>query len=94
MCSGRLRGGDLGEMERHALGVAAGQDEARRFAFGRTDGAVNVGGLGPLILWCRGACPAPGPTACDAVLLADPRLVLPPDLYVFLKAGMALASWV
>ncbi len=109
--SGRHRGGDLGEMERHALGVAAGQDEARRFAFVWADGAVNVGGLGPLILWCKGACPAPGPTACDAVLLADPRLVLPPNLYgrtarerrpdrcqlgreVFLKAGMASASWV
>ena len=109
--SPRHRGGDLGEMERYALGVAAGQDEARRFAFVRADGAVNVGGLGPLILWCRGACPAPGPTACDAVLLADPCLVLPPNLYgrtarerrpdrcqlggeVFLKAGIASASWV
>ncbi len=109
--SGRHRGGDLGEMERHALGVAAGQDEARCFAFVWADGAVNVGGLGPLVLRRRRACPASGPTACDAVLLANPSLILPPDFYgrtarerrpdrcqlggeVFLKAGMASASWV
>ena len=103
-------GRDLGEVERHPLGVAARQDERCALALSRTDGAVDVGGRGALVVrrrWSRStSCPA----ARDAVLLADTCFVLPPQLYgraaretcadrrqlggeVFLKAGMALASW-
>lgn len=81
MFTGRYRGSDLGQVKRHAFGVAAGQDEPRRFSLGRADGAVDVGRFCPLVLWCRGTRAAPGSATRDAVLLADPRLVLPPDLY-------------
>ena len=103
-------GGDLGEVQRHPFGVAAGQNERRALALGRTDGAIDVRRGGALVLGRRRPCPALGPAAGDAVLLADPRLVLPPQRYgcaagerrpdrchlggeVFLKAGMASASW-
>ena len=43
-------GGYLGEMECHAFGVAAGQDERRALAFGGTDRAIDIGRRGALIL--------------------------------------------
>ena len=108
--TGRHGGGDLREVQRHPLGVAAGQDERRTLALRGAYGAEDVGGRGALIVRCRWPCPAPRPPARDPVLLADARLVLPPQLYgraawearadrrqlggeVFLKAGMASASW-
>ena len=81
MGPGRHGGGDLGEVERHALGVAAGQDEGCAFTLGRTDGAVDVGGRGALVLRRRRPCSAPCPAPGDTVLLTDARLVLPPQLY-------------
>ncbi len=42
VCSWRNGSGDLGEMQRHAFGVAAGQDERGALALGWTDGAVDV----------------------------------------------------
>ena len=43
-------GGYLGEMERHAFGVAAWQDQPRSLAFGGTDRAIDIGRRGALIL--------------------------------------------
>ena len=41
--------GDLGKMQTHRFTVAAGQDERRALAFGRTDSAEDVGRGGALI---------------------------------------------
>lgn len=35
-------GGDLGEVQRHAFGVAAGQNERRALALGWTDGTIDI----------------------------------------------------
>jgi hypothetical protein len=72
---------DLLEMRGHGLSVAPWHDETGAFALGRADGAEDVGPFGSLIV--RRARPsAPlGPAARDGVLLADPGLVLPPQLY-------------
>src|SRR5947207_7494003 len=43
--------------------------------------SYNVGRTRPLIVRCRGSSPAPRPSPGDLVLLADPGLVLEPDLY-------------
>jgi hypothetical protein len=74
-------GGDLGEVQRHPFGVAARQHQRGALALGRTDRAVDIGRRGALILGRRGPRPAFRPAPGDAVLLADPRLVLPPQLY-------------
>jgi hypothetical protein len=77
----RYSSGYLGKVQRHSFGVAAGQDERRALALGRTDGAIDIRRRGSLVLGRLRPCPALGPAAGDAVLLADPRLVLPPQLY-------------
>ena len=43
VCTGRYRDSDLGQVKRHAFGIAAGQNEPRRFSLGQADGAVEVG---------------------------------------------------
>ena len=35
-------GGDLGEVQRHPFGVAAGQNERRALALGWTDGTIDI----------------------------------------------------
>jgi len=73
--------GYLGEMQGHRFEIAEGQDQARRLARGRTDGAEDIGRLGALIVRRRGARAALGPAPGALVLLADAGLVLEPDLY-------------
>jgi len=67
----------------HCLGIAPGQDDADAFAFLRTDRAEDIDPLGTLVVRRAGPCAAPGPAACDLVLLADAGFVLEPefDLY-------------
>ncbi len=107
--AGRDHGGDLGEMQSHRFGGAPWQHEARPFALGGTDGTEDVGRGGPLIV--RGGRPGAAlrPAPRDLVLLADPRLVLKPDLYrlaadllfdschdgreIFLKSSAAASSF-
>ena len=72
---------DFRQMQRHRGGVAARQDKAGAGSSGRADGAEDVGRTGPLIVRCRGSSPAPRPSPGDLVFLADPGLVLEPDLY-------------
>lgn len=74
--------GDLGQVQVHGRGVAEGQDEASTLALPGTDGSKNVSRDRALIVWCAGPCAALCPASCDLVLLADPRLVGEPDLYV------------
>src|SRR6266851_6255001 len=68
-------------MQRHRGGVAARQDEAGAGSSRRTDRAEDVGRACPLIVRRRGPRPAPCPSPGNLVLLADPGLVLEPDLY-------------
>ena len=71
---------DLLQMQAHALGRAAGQNQAGTFASCGADRAEDVGRGRPLVLGRRGtrapARPAPG----QLVLLADPCLIGEPDL--------------
>ncbi len=48
---------DLVQVQGHALGRAAGQDQPRSFAVSRADGAEDVGRGGPLILGAEGRVP-------------------------------------
>ena len=73
--------GDFGQVQSHSGGIAARQDEAGPGSSGRADGAEDVGRASALIVRRRGSCPAPRPAPGDLVLLADPGLVLEPDLY-------------
>jgi PHP family Zn ribbon phosphoesterase len=74
---------DFGQVRIHRLGIAPRQDEADSLALLRTDRAEDIDPFGALIVRCAGPCSAPGPTARDLVLLADPGFVLEPefDLY-------------
>lgn len=78
--------GDFFEVQRHRFGRAPGQDEGGAFSFPRTDGAEYVRRGGALILGCGRPGAAPRPSPGDAVLLADARLVLKPDLYPLIGA--------
>src|SRR5712672_141554 len=81
--------GDLDQVQPHALGGAAGQDQAGALTLFRADGAVEVGRSGALVLQGDGSGAALGPASGDLVLLTDPGLVLEPDLYR-LARGVAL----
>jgi hypothetical protein len=81
MRSGRHRGGDLGQVQTHRLGVAARQDQSRALALLGADGAEDVGRGGALIVRCHRPRAALGPAPGDLVLLSDAGLVLEPYLY-------------
>ncbi len=102
-------GADLEEMRLHRPGVAERHDETGAFALGRADRPEEIGPGGALVM----RPPRPGspsrPSPGELVLLADPRLVLPPELYAlarmripdfrqalgetFLKASAASGFW-
>ena len=65
----------------HRRGVAEGQDQTRRLAFGRADRAEDVGRVRALVAWGDRPGTAPGPAPGDLVLLTDPGFVGEPDLY-------------
>lgn len=69
------------QVQRHGLGVAEREDQACPLAKVRADGAEDVGRFRSLVLGCRRPGAPPGPTPGDFVFLADPGLVLEPDLY-------------
>jgi len=73
--------GYLDKVQIHGLGIAGGQDEGRTLPLLWTDRAEDIGGSGPLIAGCMRTGAAPSPPTRDLVLLADPRLVLEPNLY-------------
>jgi hypothetical protein len=66
----------------HRLDVAPRQDKPGGLAVLRADGAEDVGRRRALVVRSGRARAALGPAPCDLVLLADPRLVAEPDLYV------------
>ena len=71
---------DLVEMKLHGFGVGMRKRERRPGATGRADGAEQIGAGVALIGRLAGSCATSCPLADDAVLLADPGFVLPPDL--------------
>ena len=71
----------LRQVQRHGLGVAEREDQARPLAEFGADGTEDVGRFRPLVLGCRRPGATPGPAPGDLVFLADPGLVLEPDLY-------------
>src|SRR5205807_7282952 len=77
----RHRLGDFFQMQRHRGGVATRQDKTGAGSSCRADGTEAVGRTRPLIVRCRGSSPAPRPSPGGLVLLADPGLVLEPELY-------------
>ena len=79
--SGLDLGGDFVQVPQHGPGVAMGQNPSGSDAALGTDGAEDVGRLGPLIARRDGAGSSSRPAPCDRVLLADAGFVLPPDFY-------------
>ena len=72
---------DLGQMHAHRLTVAMGHDEPSAFPFSRTDGANDPGRCPTQIAGRYWSGSAFGPAPGEFGLLADPGLVLPPQLY-------------
>ena len=64
----------------HHVGVRVGQGESRSDAASRTDRAEQIGVVVSLVSRLCGPRSAPGPLANEAVLLADPGLILEPYL--------------
>jgi hypothetical protein len=75
------RRADFLEVLAHSLGIAPRHDEAGTLALGRADCPENVRPLRALIMRRPRPRSAPGPAPGDGVLLTDPGLVLPPQLY-------------
>jgi hypothetical protein len=63
----------------HHIGVRVGQRQSRSDPTSRTDCAEQIGVVVALVGGLSGPRSAPGPLADEAVLLADPGLVLEPD---------------
>lgn len=79
--AGRDGRGDLREVQVHRFGVAGRQNQGSALTLLGADRAEDVGGSGALISGGAWAGAALGPTTSDLVLLADPSLVLEPNLY-------------
>ena len=69
------------KMQRHGLSIAIGHDQSGAEPALRTDGAENISVFEALILGRSRAGSPLRPAPRDLVLLADPRFVLPPQLY-------------
>jgi hypothetical protein len=80
--------GDLGEVIVHRAGVGEGHDEARGHAALRADRAENAGPLVAGVARCARARTALGPDPGERPLLADPSLILEPDLERFAPRGL------
>jgi len=72
---------DLIEMKLHGFGIAERENEGGAGSMFRTYRTKQVGRLGALIMSGSGTRAPPGPAIGEFVLLADPHLVLEPDLY-------------
>ena len=86
--TGRDLPADLGQVQRHGLGVGGWDDESRCGAALRADGAEDVGPLVALIVRRTRPGASFGPDAGQCALLADACLVLEPD-FDRLVAGVA-----
>ena len=75
--------GYLLKVKLHGVSVGKGQRQACADAAHGADGAKQIGALVALIGGLRGPRSAPRPLSHAAVLLADARFVLEPDLDAF-----------
>ena len=78
---------DLGKVHGHGFGVGGWQDERRRDAALRADGAKDVGPFVALVARRTRSGSSFGPNASQRPLLTDARLVLEPD-FERLASGM------
>src|SRR3954468_19893506 len=72
---------DFRQMQVHRGRIASGQDQGRALALLRADRPEDVDRARPLVVRGPGSGSPAGPAAGDLVLLAHPRLVLPPQFY-------------
>src|SRR5215217_1968692 len=72
-------------MRLHRIRVTERHDEPCALALGRADRPEQVGPARPLIVRRPGPGAAPRPSSRELVLLADTRLVLPPELYASVR---------
>jgi hypothetical protein len=70
---------DFSQMHGHCIGIGSGQDERRRSAALRTDGAKNVSPLVALVAWRTRSGSSLGPDTGQRPLLTDAGFVLEPD---------------
>ena len=84
----RDHGADLGEMRLHRLRVAERHDQPGALALGGADRAEEIGPGSALVVRRVRPGPAPRPSPGELVLLADPCLVLPPELYALARMGI------
>lgn len=89
MCSGGDVATDFVEMQLHGLRVGARQHQAGALAEPGTDGAEQVGVFVALVGRQARARAGSGPDAGAAILLAEPGLVLEPDLDPLFLGQMA-----
>ena len=80
LCTWRDIPADLFDVELHSLGVGMRQDEGCSRSACRTDGTEEIGAFKTLVGWLPWAGAAPCPLPGHTILLADPRLVLKPNL--------------
>jgi hypothetical protein len=80
--------GDLGEVGVHRRGVGEGHDETGGGAALGADRAEDVGPLVAGVPRRPGSRAAPRPDPGEGALLADPRLVLEPDLERLAAGGL------
>jgi len=78
--AGRDGAADLGQVQREGAGVGGGQHQRGGGGARRADGAEEVSPVEALVARCPRPAAALGPDAGEGPLLADPRLVLEPDL--------------
>src|SRR5271169_7232123 len=81
MGTGGYSCGDLIEVKLHGFGIAERQNEGSAGSMFGTYRTKQIGRLGALIMSGSGTRALPGPAIGEFVLLADPHLVLEPDLY-------------
>jgi hypothetical protein len=79
---------DLGQMQGHGFGVDIGQHQAGADASGGADGAEQIGPAIAAVAGRGWTAAALGPDAAQRALLADPGLVLPPELDRLASGGM------
>jgi len=81
MCARADDGGDLVKVQLHGFGVTGREDECGARATLRAYRTEYVGRLGSLVLRRARARAFLGPSICQFVLLANPHLILEPNLY-------------
>ena len=81
--------GEPVEEEPHGPGGHFGQDQGEVLAGGRADGGIDVGPLVAPVADPGRALALEPPAVADAALVADPRLVLEPELQAVVRVARA-----